>query len=97
MEDKKKVGLIVTIGTVLLCGCPGLCALATGTLFSFGYDLENYGFDVSGNPQAVAIPMICVGALMLLIPIAAGIYTLVQSRKAAENKDIEDIEVPEPL
>ena len=94
MDDKKRIGLIVTIGTVLLCGCPGLCILASGALFSFGYDLENYGFDVNGNPQAVAIPMICVGVIMLLIPLAAGIYTVMQNRKMRE---VEDIDVPDPL
>ncbi len=93
MDDKKKVGLIVTIGTVLLCGCPGLCILASGAMFSFGFDPQN-GLNGSVNPQAVAIPMICVGILMLLIPLAAGIYTIVQSRKSVE---IEDIEVPDPL
>ncbi|MGD2026381.1 MAG: hypothetical protein PVI99_01075 [Anaerolineales bacterium] len=92
MEDKKRVGLIVTIVTVLLCGCPGLCAIAFGAMVStMGYDLENWGWDVSGNPQAVAIPAICIGALMVLIPVAAGVYTLVQSRK---EKQIEDVEVP---
>lgn len=94
MDDKKRVGLIVTIGTVLLCACPGLCLLSIGAVSSLGYELENYGFDVSGNPQAVAIPLICLGVIGLLIPLAAGIYTIVQSRKAVE---IEDIEVPDPL
>ena len=93
MDDKKRVGLIVTIGTVLLCGCPGLCILASGAMFSFGFNPQS-GFNGSVNPQAVAIPMICVGILLLLIPLAAGIYTIVQSRKAEE---IENIEVPDPL
>lgn len=92
MEDKKRVGLIVTVVTVLLCGCPGLCAITFGAMFStMGYDLENYGWEVSGNPQAVAIPAICIGVLMVLIPIAVGIYTLVQSRR---EKALEDVDVP---
>lgn len=93
MDDKKRIGLITTIATVLLCGCPGLCILASGAMFSFGFDPQT-GFNGSVNPQAVVIPMICVGLLLLLIPLAAGIYTIVQSRKADE---IEDIEVPDPL
>lgn len=94
MDDKKRIGLIATIATVLLCGCPGLCLLSLGAVSSLGYELENYGVDVSGNPQAAAIPLICFGVIMMLIPLAAGIYTIVQSRKADE---IEDIEVPDPL
>ena len=93
MDDKKKVGLIATIGTVLLCGCPGLCIVASGAMFSLGFEPQN-GLNGSVNPQAVAIPMICVGLFLLLIPLAAGIYTIIQSRKAGE---IEDIEVPDPL
>ena len=90
MDDKKRIGLIVTIGTVLLCGCPGLCILASGALFSFGYDP---GFDIGSSPR-VAIPMICVGVIMLLIPLAAGIYMIMQNRK---QKEVEDIDVPDPL
>ena len=90
MQDRKKVGLIVTLVTVFLCGFPGICALAFGVMVStMGYNLENYGWDVTGNPQAVAIPAICIGAIMVLIPLAAGIYTFVQSRKTAETSDIK--------
>ena len=95
MQDRSRVGLIVTIVTVFLCACPGLCAIVFGaTVSTMGYDLENYGWDVSGNPQAVAIPAICIGTLLVLIPLAAGVYTWTQSRKKAE---IEDVEVPPAL
>lgn len=95
MQDRKKVGLIVTLVTVFLCGCPGLCAIAFGVMVSAtGYNLENYGWDVTGNPQAVAIPAICIGAILVIIPLAAGIYTYVQSRKTTE---VSDVEVPPAL
>ena len=96
MDDKKKVGLFVTIGTVLLCGCPGLCVLASGAVFSFGSSADSFNTNVN-NPLAVGIPLLCVGVLMLMIPLAAGIYTLIQTRKEAKIEDIEDIEVPDPL
>ncbi len=92
MEDKQKVGLIVTIVTVLLCGCPGLCAIVYGTMMAGG---RSWGWDVTGNPEAFGIPSICIGAIMLLIPIAAGIYTLMQRRKKNDLEEVaEDIEVP---
>ena len=94
MDDKKKVGLIVTIVTVLLCGCPGLVCMGIGLISTAGNRLEDYGFDVSGDPRAIAIPFICIGLLMLLVPLAAGIYTFLQSRK---EEELEDIEVPEAL
>jgi len=92
MQDRKKVGLIVTLVTVFLCGFPGICALAFGVFFSF--DLESFGWNVTGNPRAVAIPAICIGAILILIPLAAGIYTFMQSRKTAE---VSDVEVPPAL
>jgi hypothetical protein len=95
MQDRKKVGLIVTLVTVFLCACPGLCAIAFGVMVStMGYDLENYGWDVSGNPQAAAIPAICLGAFLVLIPLVAGVYTFLQSRKSAE---LQDLNVPPAL
>ena len=95
MQDRKNIGLIVTLVTVFLCACPGLCAIAFGAMVSSrGYDLQNYGWEVTGNPQVVAILAICFGAILVLIPLVAGVYTWMQSRKPAQ---IEDIEVPPAL
>ena len=97
MEDKKKVGMVATIVTVLLCGCPGLCAIIFGVVFAQGYALENYGVDVTGDPEAFSIfgiMGICAGVIGVLLTIGAGVYWLVQSRKATE---FENIEVPDPI
>ena len=92
MEDKQKVGLIVTIVTVLLCGCPGLCAIVYGTMMATS---SSWATEVTGNPEAFGIPSICIGAIMLLIPIAAGIYTIMQRRKKNDLEVVEeDIEIP---
>jgi hypothetical protein len=93
VDDKKKVGLIVTIVTVLLCGFPGLCVIVSGAIFSFGSGADSFSTNVD-SPLAVGIPLLCIGLLMLLSPLGAGIYTILQSRKAEE---LEDIEVPEAL
>ena len=97
MEDKKKVGMIATIVTVLLCGCPGLCMIVFGATFSMGSGLEDYGWDVTGDPGAFTgfgIAGICLGVLGILITVGAGVYWFVQSRK---NDEIEEVEVPDPL
>ena len=94
MEDKKKLGMILTIAAVLLCGCQGLCMLSGGILTSFGRGLEDYGWEVTGNPTAVAIPLICVGILGILVTIGAGVYWYLQSRKETV---VEEIDVPDPL
>lgn len=89
MEDKKKVGLIVTIVTVLLCGCPGLCGLVWGVMMVAVPNFE--GAEVTGNPVAVGIPAICLSIIGIVIPIAAGIYTLQQKKK---EEAVEEMEVP---
>ncbi|HKJ27387.1 MAG TPA: hypothetical protein VJ965_07100 [Anaerolineales bacterium] len=87
MEDKKKVGLIVTIVTVFLCGCPGLCGLVFGAMTLTG--AGNYSGNIS--PGAFGGGLLCGGIFFILIPVAAGVYTLVQRNKAAE---VEDVDVP---
>ena len=98
MDNKKKVGLIVTIVTIFLCACPGLCSILYGAVFAQGYGLEEYGVDVTGDPDAFTffgVFSICLGVIGILIPIGAGIYTLLQRRKETQAEVIEDI--PDPL
>jgi len=88
MEDKKRIGLIVTLVTTLLCACPGLIAVLIGAGVSFsGGTQSNLGL-------AVAIAFICIGVVLVLIPVTAGIYTWMQSRRSVQ---LEDLEVPPPL
>jgi hypothetical protein len=97
MEDKKKLGMILTIVAVLLCGCPGLCMIASGAMFSQGYGLQDYGFDVTGDPAAFTgfgIAGICVGVLGILVTAGAGVYWFVQSRK---QEEISEVDIPDPL
>ena len=35
MQDKQKVGLIVTLVTAFTCACPGLCAIAFGVMLIY--------------------------------------------------------------
>lgn len=100
MDDKKRVGMIATIVAVLLCGCPGLCALLYGAVFSQGYGLQEYGVEVTGDPEAFGIfgtAGICIGILGILITIGAGVYWLMQVRKAKESEALEDIDIPDAI
>lgn len=94
MEDKKKLGLIITIVTVLLCGCPGLCTMAFGAMLAMGNSMEDYGWEVTGNPTPVGFAFLCVSVIMIAIPVVAGIYTFMQSRK---QEEVINIEVPPAL
>lgn len=87
MEDKKKVGLIVTAVTAVLCGCPGLCLLVFGALTAAGSDYV-YTY---GNSSLLGIGLVCFGLIMAAIPVGAGIYTFLQSRKEETVEEIGDI------
>ena len=95
MEDKKQVGLIVTAVTAVLCGCPGLCILAFGGLMAFGGSMPSEYVETTGNPVAVGIAFLCFGLIMAVIPVGAGIFTYLQSKKDSEVEEIEEIkEIP---
>ena len=83
MNNKTKIALIVTLVSIFLCACPGIIVVLVGS-----------GISLRGDASALAIAAICIGAIMVLIPVAGGIYTWVQSRRSA---DLEDVEVPPPL
>jgi len=94
MEKKmnnKNTGMIATIATALLCGCPGLLALCWGSLsavvsFVPGADINIGG---SSDPSAAlfaGLGTLCVGILFIAIPVAVGFFTL--RRKPEEKVDI---------
>ncbi len=91
MEDKKKVGLIVMLVSLFLCGCPGICLVVFGGMMAGG---RSWGWEVTGNPEAFGIPAICLGALFIAITIGAAVYYFMQARKAKPAEVVEDIEVP---
>jgi predicted MFS family arabinose efflux permease len=93
MEDKKKVGLIVTAVTAALCGCPGLCLLVFGASMTAGGSVPSEYVDTSGNPVVVGVSILCFGLLMVAIPIGGGVYTFLQSQQ--EKETVEDEEITE--
>lgn len=79
--DKKTTGLIITLVTVMLCGCPGLVLCLGGAFTAAGlstYEASLPGVvnETGGIPAGVGIPMLCFGILFMIIPIVAVIITL---------------------
>lgn len=97
--DKKNVGMIATIATALLCGCPGLFGLCMGAMFAIvgtipGSDIDMMG---SSDPSAAigtGIAMLCVGLIFVAIPVVVGILTL---RKPKSTAVIDAEPVKEPV
>lgn len=87
MDKKKNTGLIATIATAILCGCPGLFALCfggTSLIASFvpGAEIDIFG---SSDPAIAAIMgfvFLCFSIIFIAIPIVVGIVSL---RKKPED------------
>ena len=98
--DKKTTGLIATIATALLCGCPGLFGLCMGSTSLIASVLPNADIDVFGsNDPASAATMgfvfLCLSVIFIAIPIVVGVVTL---RKPKEETpavvDVEPVATP---
>ncbi len=81
--NNKNTGLIATIATVVLCGCPGLFICLFGALTAVGQGSFN------GEPlkPAVGVAMTCLALIFILIPVAVGFFTL--RKKPAEGGEAE--------
>lgn len=74
--NNKNTGIIATVATVILCGCPGLFMCLFGAVSAAGvgtYDLNGQG---GGIPPVVGIALVCVSLIMILIPVGVGFFTL---------------------
>ena len=92
--EKKSIGLIATIGTTLLCACPGLCLMIFGIGAAFGEGTYQSFNAPTPIPPAIGLGLLCFGSLFLLIPLGVGIYTIVLYRK--DKSVIENLDAPIP-
>ena len=79
--DKKNTGLIATIATALLCGCPGLfglCMGSTSLMASFipGADIDVFGSNDPAAATTMGFVFLCLSLIFIAIPIVVGIVTL---------------------
>lgn len=90
--EKKSVGLLALVITIMLCGLPGLCGLCAGPIFVLvgfipGSEVDIFG---SNDPMAAVIygiGTICISVLLVAIPVVIGFLTL---RMKSETTDVED-------
>ncbi len=98
MDDKKTIGIIASIATALLCGCPGLCLCLYGAIFAipggtYTTDLPGI-YDTGELPPSVGYTLLCLGLLMVLIPIGIAGYTFFSQRNAKPSD--QDLDEPIP-
>lgn len=85
--DRRTVGIIATIATVLLCGLPGLCLCVFGALAAagqpFSTTINGVPTGETNAPPGLGISLICAALILVAIPIVVAIFTLRQPRTPA--------------
>ena len=79
--DRKTGGIIATLTTAVLCGCPGLFGLCFGAVMALAGVIPGAEIDLWGSNDAryaigTALSMLCLGVIFVAIPIVVGIVTL---------------------
>ena len=80
----KNTGIIATIATVVLCGCPGLFLCLFGAITAAGQGTFN---NASLSPT-VGYALVCLALILILIPGAVGFFTL---RKKPDVEPVDNI------
>ena len=87
--NNKNTGMIATIATVLLCGCPGLFLCIFGAVTATGnmpYTTELNGVSSSGvMPASYGAAMLCFALIFILIPVAVGFFTMRKKPEAPQD------------
>ena len=79
--DKKQTGIIATVVTGLLSGCPGLSALCFGAFFALISQIPGADIDIMGSSDpttalVTGLGMVCGGIIFVIIPIVVGFLML---------------------
>jgi hypothetical protein len=77
----RQTALIVTIATAVLCGCPGLFSCLGGLLTSVISFIPNADINIGGSTDptaalATGVGGICVGFILVAIPVAVWFFTM---------------------
>lgn len=77
----RQTGLILTIASAVLCGCPGLFSCFFGLIASVVSFVPNADIDIAGSSDPMAalgmgVGAICSGIIFVVIPIALWFFTV---------------------
>lgn len=86
--DKRTSGIIATLATVVLCGCPGLISLCGGALtalvsFIPGANIDMFGSQDPKSALGYGLGGVCLGIVFVAIPIVVYLLTLRKKPEAA--------------
>ena len=81
--DKKTTGIIATIASVVLCGCPGIFLCIFGAATALGGGTMTLGETTQPMDPTYGYVFLCLSVLLIAIPIVVGFVTL-RKKPAAE-------------
>ena len=86
----RNTGILATVASVILCGCPALFLCIFGAFTATGnmpYSTELNGVTNTGTlPPTAGFVMLCLSLIFILIPVAVGFFTL-RNRPAAPSSN----------
>ena len=98
-KPKNTIILVLTVFSVILCGCPAVTLLFRGVPSLFdGLSQIAYAGEVANNITIsifLNVGLICFSGILLLIPLALVIYLLVQRNKKIPLAPLEPTGVSE--
>ena len=91
--NNKNTGLIATIASVVLCGCPGLFMCILGAPYIFvglmpGADIDINGSSDPASAITLGITMLCVSVFLIIIPIAVWFFMMRKKPEATSNEPL---------
>ncbi len=100
--EKKTAGIIATVVTVLLCGCPGLIGLCLGATSALASFIPNANIDVfSSNDPRIALytglAIFCLSLFLVMIPIVVGVATLRNKPTEVTTTSTSEEPLPPPI
>ena len=95
--DKKTTGIIATVATALLCGCPGLFGLCFGVVSAVasqipGAEIDVFGSNEPGSALTMGLVTLCVGIVFIAIPVVVGFVML--RKKTTEPLPVSNEPIP---
>ncbi len=85
--NSKNTGMIATIATAVLCGCPGLFLCVFGLASAFGAGTFTLGDEGGQIPPAYGVGILCVSLIFIAIPIVVGFVTLRKKPEAPASNE----------
>ena len=77
--QKRTIGIIATVFTALFCGCFSIISCVWGVIIARGMpvDVTSGGATAPQTfPPAIGFALLCLSAVILLVPVAVGFFTL---------------------